>query len=93
MRRSMIIVVVMVLAMMLAACAPAAGTAVPATAPTVSVPVTGDTPTAIGPAMRYLRHSLGKRLKHAGCAAHRVTLKRPSSRKHQYDQRTGQVLA
>lgn len=59
MRRSMIIVVVMVLAMMLAACAPAAGTDVPATAPTVSVPVTGDTPTAIGPAMGISTEAIG----------------------------------
>lgn len=49
MRGSMILGVMMILAMVLAACAPAAGTDVPTSVPTVSVPVTGDTETAVVP--------------------------------------------
>ena len=51
MRRLTILGMVMVLAMALAACAPAVtATDAPAVASTISAPVTGETPTAIGPA-------------------------------------------
>lgn len=51
MRRSMILSLAMILAMALEACAPAATTSVPASSvpPTVSVPITGDTETAVVP--------------------------------------------
>ncbi len=51
MRRSTIVGLTMILAVALAACAPAAATNAPNTVPTVSVPVTGSTDTAVAPAV------------------------------------------